>query len=124
MKIVIAMIDHSEQRYPTVGDWQINDEGIVIKVSKLGDFYKEICIAMHELTEIVLCMKRGISQYDVDKFDMEFEKNRLEGSVEEPGDSIEAPYRKEHFFATNIERQLVHELGIDWTEYNNQVEGL
>ena len=124
LKITIEIIDHLEQRYPTVGDWQITPDGLRITVSKLGDFFEESCVGVHELVEALICIKRGISQFDVDKFDMEFEKKRLAGNLDEPGDSPDAPYKKEHFFATNIERLLTAELGIDWKTYNDKVEGL
>jgi hypothetical protein len=43
---------------------------------------------------------------------------------DEPGDDPRAPYYKEHFFATNIERMIAHEMGIDWNEYSQKVESL
>jgi hypothetical protein len=33
MRIVIETIDHSKQRYPTVGDWQVKPDGLHITVS-------------------------------------------------------------------------------------------
>jgi hypothetical protein len=127
VKIIIDIVDHKEQRYETVGDWQLMPDGILITVSKLGNIYKEVCIAIHELVEAVLCMHRGISQWDVDKFDKSFEEMRVKGSLHytgEPGDAVDAPYKKEHFFATTLERLLVAELGIDWTEYERQINSL
>jgi hypothetical protein len=38
LHIVIETIDHSQQRYPTVGDWQIDKAGnLHITVSKMSD---------------------------------------------------------------------------------------
>jgi hypothetical protein len=42
----------------------------------------------------------------------------------EPGDHEHAPYRREHFFATNLERLLSAELGVDWFEYDRDVDAL
>jgi hypothetical protein len=42
----------------------------------------------------------------------------------EPGDDRHCPIRKEHFFATSLERLLCAELDIDWFEYEKQIEGL
>lgn len=124
MRIVIDIIDHKEQRYSTCGDWQITPEGLLITVSKLGDFYQKMCVGVHELVESILCLKRGVSQYDVDQFDTQFEANRLPNDTSEPGDNIDAPYKNEHFVATNIERILARELGIDWSSYENTINNL
>jgi hypothetical protein len=41
---------------------------------------------------------------------------------EEPGDSSEAPYHKEHVFATKIERMIADELGVDWDVYEKHLD--
>ena len=72
-------------------------------------------------------MKRNISEKSVTDFDTAFELRRnqkLESLEAEPGDSPLAPYRKEHFFATSVERLTAAELEIDWTEYENQIYSL
>ena len=38
--------------------------------------------------------------------------------------NVNAPYRKEHFFATNLERLLAAELKVDWFEYDRYVDAL
>jgi hypothetical protein len=121
MKVTINIIDHKEQRYDTCGDWQFTEDGLLITVSKLGDFYKEICVGIHELVEVVLCMKQGISQLAIDDFDTMYEAIRVEGDTSEPGDAPDAPYNKQHFVATTIERILAHELGLDWFAYENTI---
>lgn len=151
MDINIKIIPHSEQRYETVGDWwfeykdtnpkpytadsEINPlapSSLEIRVSDLGqgkklhldNFYGSLCVAVHELIEVILCSRRGITQEEVDKFDKEFEENRKENNTDEPGDDPAAPYRKEHFFATSIERLLAAELGLDWKEYEESINNL
>lgn len=42
----------------------------------------------------------------------------------EPGDDARAPYQREQFFATNLERLLAAELGVEWFAYDRLVEGL
>lgn len=129
MKITIDIIPHSEQRYPTVGDWLWFGDDLMIHVSDLGDWKQEALIGIHEAIEALLCRDRGITQDDIDNFDFEFEANREVGNAmvgiahEEPGDDVDAPYRKEHFFATSIERLLAAELGVDWAEYEEAVNG-
>ena len=124
MHITIRTIPHEQQRYETCGDWQEFGEDTIINVSEMGDSLAEILVGIHELVEVVLCRHRGISQEIVDKFDKHFEATRLKDDTSEPGDYPLAPYRKEHFFATNIERMIAHELGVDWAKYEEIVNTL
>lgn len=124
MKVTIKVIPHTSQRYETCGDWQFTDDGLLITVSKLGNLYEEMCVAVHELCEVLMCMKKGISQLEVDKFDKAFEKKRKSGDTSEPGDDPLAPYNRQHIVATVIERILAHELEIDWKEYEEAVNNL
>lgn len=80
-------------------------------------------IVIHELVEWALCVHRGIEQSEVDGFDHLFELERKLGRHvdEEPGDSLDAPYRKEHVIAENIERLVVQALGLDWKQYEEHV---
>ena len=125
MKIQLRTIPHSEQRYETVGDWENLPEGSLrISVSDMGNDDYAFLVAIHELVEVWLCNKRGITDEAVSAFDIEYEKNRPEGDESEPGDHPDAPYRKEHFFATNIERMIALELGVDWAQYDQKVMSL
>lgn len=126
MRIIIETIKHEAQRYPTVGDWYFNADQseLTIKVSELGDWRKEACIAVHELFEVLLCKHQGVSQEEVDKFDMKYEEDRPEGNLDEPGDDPNAPYRKQHCLATAVERMLAAELDLSWTEYEEVIESL
>ena len=125
MKIVIETIPHLTHRYQTCGDWYRDKEGnLQIKVSQeIGDEYA-LLVALHELVEVALCEKRGITTDQVDAFDKAFEAARVEGNEDEPGDDPNAPYRKEHFFATSIERLMSAELGVDWKEYDEKIMSL
>lgn len=126
MRITIETIPHSSQRYPTCGDWQWEDDGdsLTIKVSKLTDWRREALIAVHELIEVLMCRNDGVSQRSVEDFDMAYEKTRPEHDNSEPGDSPDAPYRRQHFVATNIERQLADALGVKWHEYESEIYSL
>ena len=121
-RIEIKTIPGDSQRYSTVGDYWDDFKGTHIRVSELGNEDEEFCVAIHELVEQYLCRKRGISEKKITAFDKKFERERVEGRWfdEEPGDDPRAPYRKEHFFATNIERQIAHELGVDWAKYDSK----
>ena len=125
MKIKIKTIPHANHRYETVGDYWVDDEGTkYIVVSDMGNEDYELLVAIHELIEQHLCLKRGIKEREITDFDIEFEKNRPEGNTDEPGDAPDAPYRKEHFFATNIERLISEQLGVDWKTYDDTVNSL
>jgi NAD(P)-dependent dehydrogenase (short-subunit alcohol dehydrogenase family) len=47
MRIGIETIEHSKQRYPTVGDWQGKPDGLHVYVSKMSDQRYEFLIGMH-----------------------------------------------------------------------------
>jgi hypothetical protein len=123
--IKIRTIDHQAQRYETVGDWYMpHAQRLEVRVSNLDNEDYEFLIGIHELVEAYLCYKRGISERDVTVFDIEFEKNRAAGNVDEPGNDLLAPYYKEHVFATEIESMVAFELGVNWSEYEAAVNAL
>lgn len=124
MKIIIETVPHDEQRYPTVGDWFWQDDILHIVVSDLGNFEMEAAVAVHELIEVLLCRHRGIAQSEVDRFDEQYEAQRPEGDISEPGDDRAAPYHKEHCFATGVERLLISELDISWQVYDDAINSL
>jgi hypothetical protein len=126
MKIQIETIPHSEQRYPTVGDWWYpSDDLLVIRVSKMSDPRMEEAVAIHELFEARACAHAGITQKQVDEFDMMFEKEREQGlhnPSAEPGDDHRAPYYTQHQFATSVERSYAALVGLDWNTYAKEIE--
>lgn len=127
IKVTIETIEHSQQRYPTVGDWWFDSDGLHIKVSGLSDWRYEALVAVHELIEAILCKHHLVSQEAIDAFDKQYELDRAAGKhspSDEPGDDLDAPYRQEHCFATGIERMLAVELDVCWDLYSKMVESL
>jgi hypothetical protein len=125
MNINIQCIPHHSQRYPTVGDYWQQDGVDQIRVSELPDWRYEALVAVHEMVEMVLTKHRSISEEKISDFDVAFEQDREMGRVlGEPGDDPRAPYRREHFFATNLERLLAAELDVDWRAYETLVDSL
>jgi hypothetical protein len=125
MRIEIQTIPHGEQRYPTVGDYWDDQEAVQVRVSEMHDWRYVILVAVHEIVEAMLARYRGISEDAIGNFDQAFEKKREQGLVRgEPGDAADSPYRREHFFATNMERLLAAELGVDWAIYEAYVDSL
>ena len=127
LNISIKTIPHKKHRYETVGDYFDKDGKTHILVSDMNNEDYELLVAIHEILEQHLCKKRGIKEKDITKFDIAFEKRRAAGKEPEdaePGDHPNAPYRKEHFFATNIERTVALELGVNWAAYDDKVMSL
>jgi hypothetical protein len=123
MKIIIETIPHDQHRYETVGDWWFEKpDTLQIRVSAMGDWKKEACVAVHELVEVLICKYDGVSQESVDAFDQNYEALRPEGDTSEPGDDPRAPYTKQHCIATGVERLLCAALGLSWKEYDDTVE--
>lgn len=125
MIIRIESIPHDQQRYPTVGDYW-DEKGVdQVRVSQMPDWRYEALVVVHELVEMFLTRHRDIPEERITEFDVDFEESRLKNLVAgEPGDHPNAPYRNEHFFATNLERLFAAELGVDWFEYDRFVDAL
>lgn len=111
-KIIIEAIASTAQRYDTLGDywvdeagdWHIRVTGDNPEIAEMDD--QAFLYALHELIEMKLCIKRGISMQSIDDFDMK----QFSGEGE-PGDDPNSPYRKEHRFAMLLEHQMAHEMG-------------
>ena len=133
MKILIKTISHKKQRYPTVGDYWKSKGTYHFRVSKFGNKYMQLAVILHELIEAFLCEKEKINWKKIDKFDIEYEKARLEGKKyapcgckikDEPGIDKHAPYYKQHKFATKIEKMFIKALGYKWEKYEKEVNKL
>lgn len=124
LRVALGTIKHADQRYPTVGDWYEEKGQLVIKTSQLADWRYEALIALHEFVEAILCRQQGIAEADVLAFDLAFEAKRPVGNEAEPGDDKNAPYRRQHQFATIIERAVAQELGVNWRAYERALSAL
>lgn len=119
--IDIQFIPHLEQRYNTVGDWWEKSGVLHIRVSNLPHVGSMVAIAVHELIEAWFCMRNGVSEDDVTKFDVHMEKTSPD---EEPGDNPAAPYHIQHGLATGVERIIVAASNINWREHEDAMEVL
>ena len=118
MLIEILTIPHSEQRYPTCGDYWEEEDTLHVRISALSDVRYEWLVLIHELVEYALVKLAGIELRSIDDFDETFDG---EG---EPGDDSPAPYHYQHVCATAIERVFAVFLGVDWTVYDREVDAL
>lgn len=123
-RLIIQTIPHKYQDYETVGNWNFANGVLLVFVSDMGDPRYNFLVGIHEAVEAMICKHRGVKEEDITAFDVEFEKNRPEGNEDEPGDDPNAPYKKEHFTATNVERIVAAELDVDWNEYDKAVMSL
>lgn len=114
-----------EIRNEQAGDWRFDDAGnLHVGTVPLGDWRMEFLILFHETIEATLCKHRGIRDEDVCAFDAKFEEERAKGlhdDGDEDGDDPRACYYREHVFATNLERLMAAELGVNWREYEQAI---
>ncbi len=135
MNIDWQRIEHKDQRYPTTGDWYFSDDGntLFIRVSRLSSPRYEFCLGLHELVEAMLCWFAGITQADVDRFDMPYEEAyqhkdplypcgcaRIGPS--DPGGDRHCPYAAQHRIADAVERVVAAFLGVRWADYDKEVD--
>lgn len=130
MNIHAKTIPHNQQRYETVGDYfrKTSTGTDEFCISDMANVDYEFLVLIHELIEQHLTVKRNILESDITRFDIAFEELRAElpeliGDME-PGDMTNAPYHKEHVFATGIEKIIAAELGVNWDDYDKTVNAL
>jgi hypothetical protein len=114
------VIDHKDQRYETVGDWQHIGDDVVISVSKMNPD-SEFLVAVHEFIEQYLCKAFGVTQQVVDTWDME---HGIDLEANEPGDDPLAPYHAQHLVATQVEKDLCFALGLSWEDHCKVIDSL
>lgn len=117
--IYIETIPHAEQRYDTVGDYGEADGKVWFKVSDFGQPDYEMAVSLHELVEKHLKDKAGITDEQVDAFDLNYK-----GPYDEPGLDPACPYHKQHMQADAIERAFVLACNQDWIAYEAAMEAL
>jgi len=121
--INIKFIDSKYQRYPTCGDYWETDNSVEIRITKQRNLDYHLTILLHEMIEYMLTEKRGLTEAEILKYDIEW--NRLEQlgltTADEPGNEPGCCYSIEHRIAENYERQLAIQLGIDWATYEKNL---
>jgi hypothetical protein len=124
-EIHIKVIPHNEQReHGNVGDYWEKSPGVwEMRVSELGDWRKNMLVAVHELAEVIQTEAAGIPEPTIQKFDEEYYRDNPDTLVE-AGDVPAAPYHRQHVVAELIERLLASQLGISWLDHTNAVESL
>jgi len=116
--IHILFIPEAWHDYDTVGNWQIGTDGqsILILVTRMKNPIYQQAVALHELTEAMLCLAAGVTPKAVDDFDMGEGKD-----LDEPGFDPRAPYHRQHCWADVVERTFIAAAGLSWTAYDQSV---
>ena len=123
LDVCIKTIPHAAQRYDTCGDYWTDENGMEqIRISDLGDRRYEFLVAVHELIEDFICQYRGIGQEDIRDFDEQILRDMPENN--DPGSLPDAPYHKEHMFATAVEMLVAQQLDVCWPDYEQAFDCL
>ena len=106
-----------------VGDYEVSGypDWWEVEVTETGNAKFNKLLLIHELVECMLTQESGIEEHLIDQFDAEFLESNPE---EEPGDSVTAPYHKEHVQAEYVEKYLAEAMGVNWGDYSNAIERL
>jgi hypothetical protein len=124
VRINIETIPHEQQRYPTCGDYWIDPDGIIqVRVSEMNNASARAVI-VHEIFELMGVIQTNIPIESIDAFDIEFEKNRQPGNLDEPGDQPDAPYHHLHRLATIAEMLWADGVGLNWKKHEANVNTL
>jgi hypothetical protein len=127
MEIHIKTIPHSEQRYPTVGDYFYENGVLEVRISEMHNDKYHFLVALHEIIEEFLTRDDGITEEQITEFDLKYEEKRDKGLVpedSEPGFADDCPYRLHHTIATAHEMNIAALCGVNWMEYDKTVNSL
>ena len=117
MNTLLRSISPVAIRYSTCGDWEwLPDGSLKVTVPEFGNRpYSAFLVALHEIVEAYLCKFEGITEANVSTWDI----NHPE--LDEPGDSKQAPYHKQHAVALEVEKLVCHALGLSWEAHEEWV---
>jgi hypothetical protein len=123
MNINIKVIPESEQRETVNGaDWFFDDQGdLQVRVSPMSDWRYEVALAFHEAFEACLCKNNGVTQKSVDDFDMAYDLAHPDQPDINAGDEPDAPYVREHNYATIVDRLFIGACGLFWKKYDDEL---
>jgi hypothetical protein len=122
-----------KMRYQDVGDYYwitspVKEENTLkIVVTEMENPDYEFLVALHELIESYLVLRKGITIEEIDEYDKRFEQEQKEGKRPknaEAGEQKDCPYRKEHIFAKKIEKMVAKYLKVNFKEYEKFIDYL
>lgn len=116
-RIIIDFIPHNRQRYNTAGDYYIKKGILYFKISKMKPDYM-LLLMVHELVEQYLTARKGITNRQIDQWDMKHD------DTIDPGLLKDCPYYSEHLFCLGLEKLICQKIGINWKTYDNSFDKL
>ena len=111
-KMNITLKTAKTMRYETVGDYYLIKDRRIIDIAEMPENYAKL-VAFHELVEMWLCENAGITDKQIDEYDL--------AHPGEPGENADCPYRQQHSIASAFEKALASALGINWIEYETHL---
>src|SRR6266851_501002 len=126
-RITLDLVDHSAQRYNSVGDWYFDEHDsthLIIKGTRLPNpalTFAQWAVGIHELVEALAALAAGVTAAEVDAFDQQFELDHAHDDLE-PGDDPRCPVFQQHQLALAVERMFIKALGVDWEQYEAEMD--
>ena len=102
-------------RYETLGDWRDSSK---IDVSSTLDEVEQLAVGVHELVEMILLHAKGISQKEVDSWDV----GSTDGSYDPNMYSKNKHYELAHNMAETVEKWIIHAYGRNWRSYDDKTK--
>lgn len=122
-KIEMEVIPHQEQRYDTLGDYWVTEDGTWhFRVSDLGDWRYNFSVLLHEFIEVALLTHKGVTEPEVLAFDLSVPEDSPYAN--DPGFDPKSPYHAEHVYADCMERLIAPHLGMSFTDPWKAAENL
>lgn len=124
MNIRVLSVPNEEiktRRGFTGADWWWSGElDLEVRVaSELEDWRERAALALHEVSEALMCKWLGITVEQVDEFDVKYQ---AEHEIDlNAGDTPGCPYEFPHTFATAIERIFTGVVGLHWQPYDDKL---
>lgn len=105
----------------TGADWWWDGAGVLqVRVaSELTDWRARAALALHEVSEALMCRYLGITVAQVDEYDSVYQS--LHEVDLNAGDEPDCPYAIPHTFATAIERVFTGCVKLPWKPYDDQL---
>jgi hypothetical protein len=120
MRVVIDTVALTDMRnFPQCGDWHFDGECLTVKVAANGDWRSEMCIAVHEIVEALLCRTQDIPETAIDDFDRSW---RPHSGLDEAGADPAAPYYMAHMSAMSLEHHLATVFGLPWARHEALID--
>jgi hypothetical protein len=115
MKVIrIEFVKPAEFRLQSIenyGDYWETENEMVFQILDCGNPFYSLAILIHELQEKFEKDAAGISDAEVDTFDLSHPESN------DPGWLEDAPYRKQHAHGDVMERMSIALSGNDWIDY-------